>query len=229
MFGILFLIIIPLCVIFYIKAIIVIARSCSSRTRKIIYFVTLGLPLAYPFVHLVSPSYHEFNALCDDSDRVNVFKTIPVESFPAVIFDTGYKALREKHYSSFVYGSEIFTPTDKWESNQCIQSCDKGYRKLCFDNECLNRNYLSSESGLLQYRSTYDSSDHVSIFNSMLRTSIERLVSEEHGVLAERYRYTYYPYGVGWASILGAASGSAPSYDCKTRARFDYFIITPKK
>ena len=28
--------------------------------------------------------------------------------------------------------------------------------------------------------------------------------------------YTYYPYGDGWAKVLGAASGSAPSMSCST-------------
>jgi hypothetical protein len=37
------------------------------------------------------------------------------------------------------------------------------------------------------------------------------------GVLAFGRDYTYYPYGNGWAKILGMASGSAPAMSCKTQ------------
>ena len=44
----------------------------------------------------------------------------------------------------------------------------------------------------------------------------DRLLVDD-GVMSFGRDYTYYPYGNGWAKILGLASGSAPAMSCKTQ------------
>jgi hypothetical protein len=45
-------------------------------------------------------------------------------------------------------------------------------------------------------------------------SSLKRLGGEAGTEMAYTRSYTYYPFGSGWATILGAASGSAPSIQC---------------
>jgi hypothetical protein len=63
--------------------------------------------------------------------------------------------------------------------------------------------------------------------DSKTRQSLTQVYSDELGVLAEKSDYIFYQYGTGWATILGAASGSAPSIRCKTYAEFNFQLITP--
>ena len=48
------------------------------------------------------------------------------------------------------------------------------------------------------------------------KVSFEDSLIIDGDVIAFGRDYTYYPYGDGWARILGGASGSAPSMRCKT-------------
>ena len=227
MFGIFFLIVIPLCIFFYAKTIIYIAKKSSGPRKKLLFAIAFGFPITYPFLYLISPNYHEFKSLCSDNEY-QLFKSIETDVFPAPYFIDGYKALIEKPYSSFTRYSTLYTPTKNWNSEQCLELCTISYKQTqCLENKCLVTKELTEDDQYIKYKSTHDSEDQRGIFNSLLRKSTETLVSEEHGVLAERYYYRFYPYGAGWAKILGAASGSAPSQGCESYSKFNYYEITP--
>ena len=225
MFGILFLIIIPLCIYFYISVIKGIVKELNGIKKLLLIVIAFGIPISYPFLHLISPNYQNFKSLCSNNEY-KLFKSIKTNTFPAPYFGDGYRALIEKPYTAFIKSSRIYRPTNKWNSAQCNDSCST-FDKQCLKDGCLTVEQLTEDDQYIKYHSTYDTEDQRGIFNSLLRKSTERLESDEHGILAEKYSYLFYPYGTGWATILGAASGSAPSYRCESYSRFNYYEITP--
>ncbi len=53
----------------------------SPRNKLIFYSLTVAVPCAYPFMYLLYPSYHEFQNLCGQSDRVEIINTKFVDYF----------------------------------------------------------------------------------------------------------------------------------------------------
>jgi hypothetical protein len=227
MFGILFLIIVPIALIIYISIIRAIVKNSSSRVKLPVVLITLVIPITYPFLYLISSNYQKFEALCNENNY-KLFKSIETNNFPARYFGDGYKALIEKPYVSFIHNNKAYTPNENWKSEECFKPCSTIQIKQCLEMKCFNVG-SAEEIDYPKYRSTYLVKDHEGIFNSLLRESTEQLVSSEHGLLAEKYSYTFYLYGTGWATILGAASGSAPSRRCENYSRFNYLEITPPK
>lgn len=111
--------------------------------------------------------------------------------------------------------------------NQAIKACKDYFSKQCSELQCLNEIKHLVNNEFTVYETEYDGHESTNLLNSSLQTGIVRLVSKTHGILAETYNYTFYPYGNGWASILGASSGSAPSEKCEADARFNFYEITP--
>ena len=225
MFGILFLVIIPLCIVFYISIITPIVKKLNGIKKISLIVIAFGLPIAYPFLHLIAPNYQNFKSLCRNNEY-KLFKPIKTDVFPAPYSSGGYKALIEKPYTAFIKNSRIYRLTNKSNSDQCNNSCST-FDTQCLKAGCLTVEQLAEDAQYIEYHRTYDTESQRGIFNSLLRKSTERLVSDEHGILAEKYNYHFYLYGTGWAKILGAASGSAPSYSCESYSKFNYYEITP--
>ena len=229
MFGLFFLVLVPMVIFRYFWFVFKITSNAPILGKVAILLIFIGLPLSYPFLYKLSSTYREFNALCSSSERTKIFKSIPVNIFNASYFNDGYNALLEKPYSAFFYKSKKYSPIENFKTEQCKKYCEYSFSTECAENKCLIESALSESDSYLDYKSHYESKDSPGSFNSLLRTSISQLVSNEHGVLAESYDYTFYLYGTGWATILGAASGSAPSIRCENFSHFNYYEITPPK
>ena len=228
MFGILFIILI----FGYIWLILKIASKATTLIKLIVYLIAFALPVLYPFAYKHTGAYKEFEALCAASTRTQILKSIKTDIFQTSYWESGYKALHEKSYSSFAYKRyddyrfNIYTPTDSYKTNECKVACEKYFSKAC-STQCLTLSKYTNEAPFLEYKSYYDGKILPSNFISETHKSIERLGNDEIGVIAEKSDYRYYPYGNGFAKILGAASGSAPSINCKEYSQFNYYEITP--
>ncbi|MCP4977803.1 MAG: hypothetical protein GY931_16760 [Maribacter sp.] len=229
MFGILYLVIIPLGVLLYVYAVRTAVKNSTLRVKKRTYILFLWLPAIYPFLHLVSPNYFHFLSACEQAEDYMLIKPIKTRIFPAPMFSEGYRAILEQPYAAFSFDGTNYTPTTQFRSAKCENICAKYYLnhvKKCIDNKCVKIG-LDFGGMPLEFEWKYSSSNSRGVFNSLLYTSKTQLIHKEHGVIAERYKHRFYPYGDGWASFFGAASGEAPSYKCSIRPRFNFQEIAP--
>lgn len=186
---------------------------------------------------------------------MKVYKTVPVASGYSEYGSEAVDLLRSGKYISVVFQGKEFRRGPKFNEAACENKLNLQYTKpvsacttvtkdsvsevVCGEEQ--NPNGSTSYNGCITVSKDLEQVDYVGVktryggedrpggFGSLLRMSLTQHHSEVHGVLAEVRRYTFYKYGTGWATILGAASGSAPSISCKERAKFDIQQITPPK
>ena len=206
------------------------SRALPAGLPRVLYVIAvLGAAMAYPNAYKHTSSYSAFNELCSRQDRYQVVKQRPASFIyidwghssdctrgPAFIAAKGYagfdcKLASGKTSSLFRYskkeswnaecGLECFvaTPIDRPETN--YRSEDRsGF--VDGTNAVLTGGY-----GVTTYDSTRD--EEKLVFHDSL------LVDD--GVMAYAREYTYYPYGRGWAKLLGLASGTAPNKTCQPK------------
>lgn len=227
MFGLLFLVVVPLLFFGYFRLVLKISSGVSVLPRILILLIAFGIPLAYPFLYKFSPDFGKFNKLCNSPSRIKYFEVIPVKLFHNNNFREACNAATLHPYVAFVSNSKVYTPTQNFKTEQCKSCCERGLAKECGENNCVTESTVGPGDKYVELTAAYGTQPDVEgIFNTLLRTSFVQLSSKEYGVVAEEYNYTFYKYGTGWASILGAASGDAPSITCPRR-NIDYPRITP--
>ena len=228
MFGLFFLVAVPLLVIFYIILVYRVSSKKSVWLKLGILGIGYGIPALYPFMYKFSALYNEYERLCSSSCGVKIYKTIKTDYFqPSCCFGDGYEALQKMPYVGFIYEGNVFVRGKYFDSNKCHDACRAHFSEKCKEMQCLSTLNDTSGIDLVIYKKEYAGHESSNLINSLLTTKIERLVSEKHGVIAESYNYTFYPYGDGWAKILGASSGNPPSIKCKKDVNFNYYEITP--
>jgi hypothetical protein len=227
MFGLFFLIVIPLLLYFYVRYIVLISKRLDIFIKIPIFIIAFGLPISYPYFYKYTDNYKNFNLLCSQ-ERVRILSSRKVDAYSADDFRNGYAALLAEPYKSFIYIEKAYLPQSKFRTEECKSFCLQGlYKKDCLENQCLIESPIAEGTRYVKFKTLYGGEDVIGGANTLLRSSLSQLVDQDNQVFAERYDYTFYPYGTGWAKILGAASGSAPSQQCSQFSRFNYYEITP--
>jgi hypothetical protein len=214
----------------FLFVLILSSKLLPSGLARFIYVVAvLGALVAYPYAYKLTPAFSDFNELCERADRYQVPRSKPV-SF--ILIEWGYATDCTKG-PGFVDGYSYAGFDCQFRSND-----DKGlyrYTKMptwhsgcgleCFERSPLEKpeSTYSSEDryGYVQGKNAiltggYGIARGASSRDDQKLVFHDRLLVDE-GVMAYGRDYTYYPYGNGWAKILGLASGSAPAFSCKTR------------
>jgi hypothetical protein len=255
MFGLLFLVVIPLMFFGYVYFV----SKVFAKTHVLVRIGAVGLaaflPIGYFFLWQYSDGYKQFQQLCASPDRVKVYKTVPVASAHSEYGSEAVDLLRSGRYVSVVFQGTEFRRGPKFNEAACENKLNLHDRKparacttvtkddvsevVCGDeqnpdgstsnSECFTASKDLERVDYVAVKTRYGGEDKSGGFGSLLQMSLTQYQSEVHGVLAEVRSYTFYKYGTGWATILGAASGSAPSISCKERAKFDIQQITPPK
>ena len=196
-----------------------------NKVRPLVWRVVFVLAISLPFWHHLSPSYREFNTLCARSDRYVLMKTVEVDY--AFSTSTSFGAYRRNEGRGF-RGFDIkqgksgylrYTQNENWPSTSCQQDCADPsifiWEKRC-ETSCLTKSAVAAPE--FEYSVKYSSTTTHEGRLLQHKSTVVGATGEE---LAIALNYTYYPYGTGWATVLGGASGSAPTLSCKTKTNFD--------
>lgn len=222
MFGLLFLIGVPLSIYFYYKLVRLVARNTPWYLSLLIYVGATAIPFTAPAWYKYSTEYENFNKLCESPERVKYYKSAAVPVFYTEYFDDGLAALSKYRYESFVHNDKAYVRSSVFSSDACL-SCRERSHLPCDSKVCVITVAPPDASNYVVWKFLHGGSE----ISSKTRQSLTQVYSDQFGVLAEKSDYTFYQYGKGWAVILGGASGSAPSLSCKTNTQFDFQFITP--
>lgn len=221
MFAIGFLLVLTLALV----AIHFLVRRFPPKARPYIWLVAVALAVSFPFWHYLYPSYREFIALCERSDRYVVLKTVAVDyaySDSGIFWayrqldGRGFKGLEIKQGQ---LGYFRYVRSDNWASSTCQRDCANPsvfvWEKTCEVN-CLTKTAILAPE--FEYTSNYSITELVEGRLVQQRSAVLAPSGEELSVIRN---YNYYPYGTGAARILGMASGSPPTLSCRTDKSFE--------
>lgn len=206
-----------------------------ARYGPYLKLAAVGLPLSFPFWYFLYPSYHEFHRLCGSEDRYIVAKTEKVDFLYSdsgcyhgfkMIDGTTFSGYECEHWrgetpDSYPRTKRLyrFTRAENFSSESCKNSCNSPnlseWEKSC-QNVCFIGTEIQQPSFKYELKST-----STAIFEDRLTKNRIAMVAPNGEDMAVLLNYVYYPYGNGWAKILGLASGSAPTQSCKKQ--FDVF------
>jgi hypothetical protein len=219
-FGFLFVIGIFFCLLFFSRK-----AFPKGRPRNIYLCTVMGVLAFYPFAYLLTPAYSTFKELCQQANGFQIQKRLHV-SFISSEFDIGNDCAKGPAYIAkqgyagfdckgnnglFTYR---FSKTATWREGcglECFQSVrlevpQANYRReyrygfVAGKNPKVTSGYGANMQNVIQQ-------DSKLVFT-------DQLVVHNDEVLAYSRAFRYYPYGNGWAQILGLASGTAPSQSC---------------
>lgn len=216
-----------LLIIFFLLLAVISELFPKGRPRIVFILVVLGGIAAYPFAYKISPGYHSFLQLCEQPDRLQIMRRKPVDFIfidwgyatdcskgPALVDGRpylGFDCLRAQQGGPKLYR---YTKRTNWQ-----RGCDLS----CFEESPLDEAEASYKS---EYRHGYIDGENpvVTYYRGVVtnardgtKLSFNDQVLWSSGEMAYTRDYTYYPYGTGWAKILGMASGSPPSLSCNER------------
>lgn len=224
-----------LVILVYFLFIGVVSRLLPASYGLYLKLAAVGIPLSFPFWHFLYPSYHEFLQLCSRDDRYVVAKT---ETVDFVYSDSGcYHGFKTIEGTSFLgYECEHwrgqtpdsyprtkrlyrFTRAENFDSASCENAC-KSPSLSEWEKHCQNGCFIGTEihEPSFKYESTYTSTGIVGDKLIRIRQAKVAPNGEDMAILLD---YVYYPFGNGWATILGLSSGSAPTQSCEKK--FDIY------
>lgn len=201
----------------------------SRKCKAIIISIAVAVPLIYPYIHLVSPSYSDFVELCEADDRKKIRSTKNIDYLylgQASMCYNGFKYLsnykgiecefkpKENGEIGSVRGIYRYIKGENWLDSSCGESC-LTKRSLSLKEEC--QFSCMKAVTIEQFTNPYEFKIRT---GAIIRNKIDIAIVEffyRGERMAEYKNYTYYPYGNTWAKILGGSSGSAPSSRCKNR------------
>jgi hypothetical protein len=218
-----------------IFALNLVRRALPPGVLRAAFFpVVIGGLASYPFIYLVSPSFAEFQALCAAPDRYRVVKTKPVDF---IYLEWGYasdclsgpRLVAQHGYSGFDCvlrinnGKELhrYVKTDQWNAHCGIECFSESVQKKPEASYRSGHRQGYVDSGVVEV--TYaDATVSRYIEDKVIQPERPKkisftdrvLVDDNDGIMGYGRDYLYYPYGNGWAKILGLASGSAPTRNC---------------
>ncbi len=217
MFGLGFLLVFALALL----AIHFLTRIFPPKARPYAWLAVVALTVSFPFWHYLYPSYREFMELCERPDRYVLLKTIDVD----YVYDDGgsFWAYRRNDGHGFK-GFEIkqgrlgyfrYSRNESWASPVCQRDCSNPsvfvWEKTCEVN-CLTKTAIPTPE--FEYSSSYA---RTVLLEGRLVRQRSAMLTPSGEELAAALNYTYYPYGNGFAKVLGAASGEAPTLSCRTQ------------
>lgn len=223
-----------------------------GKWRHLFILGVLASIFAYPFLHLVRPSYFKFNELCLHPSPPTIVKTKAVDF---ILLDAGYSSDCTKGPAYIAKSGYLGFDCRKIGSNSRHEGVRELYRYTrrsggdsacgleCFDAEKIatpeaNFGYFDNSSrtraGYLagdERRVTVDYPDSKEArqipFWQWLRFNDSILVDVTEGDVAFTTHYFYLPYGP--ITVLGLASGSAPAEQCPRSPGVDpRYVYKPK-
>lgn len=218
---------------------IIIAKSiCAAanrKSRKYLIAAFCFFPILLPLSFYFDSSYYQFKKLCDDTNRYEVAK-IDIDYIPPFSgCEMGFGMMISKNYKGFecnsyqgiknqyphVWSLYRFTFNEKWKTEECQYQCFKGqpyaWEEKCLDI-CFNKSPISKSSDGIEYKT-----DFIDLIEGKIRKRESYAINEKSEVIAKALNYIYYPYGNGIATILGGASGEAPTFSCNIE--YDIFNL----
>jgi hypothetical protein len=203
-----------------------------KRARLFVWALVIGCAVAYPSIYKLSPSYERFQALCERPDRFVVHKVIPVRS---VYYDASvshaYRFSQKYHFESADIkegrlGYFRIKVNDEWQQPTCQSACADpsilGWEKNCLPS-CITKTPIDAP----EFEPKFNSTQTYLLAEKLTESRIE-VSAPDGSKLATSSAYTYYPYGTGWASLLGAGSGTPPSKECEhDRRLWDMPFLKP--
>jgi hypothetical protein len=205
------------------------SRFRSMKLNVSFLAIVVGGLAFYPYAYRFSTSYASFQALCELPDRYQVIRTKPVD-FVFLTRDEGSDCkagptvISRLPYAGFdcigptsakTTGIFRFTKHQDWR---------EGCGLDCFDSTTIDRSEVNYRTA---YRQGYVSGAKrtINYGNGLVNTPddeklrfFDTVMLDADNEMAFTRSYTYYPYGNGWAKLLGAASGSAPSMSCRNNS-----------
>jgi hypothetical protein len=203
-----------------------------ERARPKVWAAVIGCVVAYPFLYNLYPSYWQYKSLCERPERFVVRQVIPVRS---VFYDASdfhaYRFAQKHHFESVdikqgSLGYFRIKVNDEWHKPACQTACAVPgiiqWEKTCLQN-CITKTPI----GAPEFEQKFDS-QQLELSEGTLSESRIVVHAPDGSQLAISSAYTYYPYGTGWARMLGAASGTPPSKSCEhDRQLWDMTFLKP--
>lgn len=216
MFSIGFLLLLAIAII----AINLFTRTFPLKVRPYVWPAVVAFAVSFPFWHYLYPSYREFLALCERSDRYVLLKTVDVDY---AYSDSGSFGTYHQHEGRGFKGFDIrrgelgyvrYTRNENWDSLACQRDCANPssfvWEKTCEVN-CFTKTAIHAPE--FEYKSSFTTKELVKERLVQQRSAMLTMYGEE---LSVTLNYIYYPYGTGFATVLGMASGSPPKLTCRT-------------
>jgi hypothetical protein len=193
--------------------------------------IFISITLLSPFWYFLYPSYYQFQTLCSQNDRLQILQTAKTDVISMCGVNNGLLTLQAEKYKAFYCDGVGWQRGEGWTSTQCQDEClsksiPYSRQSTCI-KACLEYIVVSPDS-LPFYTNDYQS-DREEIISNRLIAWKRTLINEQFGVMAKSTNYIYYPYGNGLAKILGMASGTAPSLECKKESKINKIEIFPPK
>lgn len=204
-----------------------------GKSRALFIGGVLAFIFAYPFLHLVRPSYVKFKELCLQSPAPSIIKTKAVDF---ILLDAGYSSdctkgpayIANSGYLGFDCRKVVDSNSKQLYRYTKRSGADSSCGLECFNVEKISQpesnfgyfdNSSRTRAGYLtggerkvtvDYPNSKDEKE--TPFWQWLRFNDTILVDVTDGDMAFTTRYFYLPYGP--LTALGLASGSAPAEQC---------------
>lgn len=205
----------------YVGAIKLLASVVSSsKKKKIIFRVSILLPIVTPFLFYAYPSYHQFRSLCTADDRkiISQVKTVDYlylgrnsdcrHGFEHL---SNYKGVDCEYAPKGKKGIFRYIRGGNWSGASCVNDCRSDPR-VTESQRCKFSCMQSVNIDKITNYYTIEYSD-IKLIEDRL-TGTESRIIDSGEVMAITKNYNYYPYGNTWAKILGLSSGTAPRLSC---------------
>lgn len=219
-----------------------------GKARVIFPVAVFSAIAAYPFLHLIRPSYFKFKELCLQSHPPTILKTKEVDFIlidhgfssdcskgPEFIRNSGYLGFDcRKRVGSNARG-EVVTELYRYTRNvgtdaacglECfgMQRISEPEARFGFSVRSRTRGgYLAGDERRVTSDYPGSQEEEEIPFWRWLRFSDHILVDANDGDMAFTTQYYYLPYGP--ITILGLASGSAPSQRCPQPKQIDPRVV----
>ena len=214
---------------------VLLASKLLPRAWRVWFMCSvIGSVFAYPFLHLVRPSYHRFNELCQQGARPVIVKTVAVDFLPlnsatpeqcvegpALIAGRGYLGFEcKQRYPSDGPGFR-YTRLDEGGPACGLECFKKEEIAVAADTQDRSGTNYSSRSGYMAGEARKVTQEVP--FWRWLIFRDTTLTDVSGAELAYTTRYLYYPYGP--LTILGLASGTAPTLECPYPGKIDPRLV----
>ncbi len=215
-------------------ALLLVSKLLPQAWRVWFICAVIGCVFAYPFLHLVRPSYHRFKELCLQGTRPVIVKTVAVDFLPlksetpeqcvegpALIAGRGYLGFECKQRDRSDAPGFRYTRLDG-DGPACGLQCFKK-EEIAVAADTQDRSVTNdlSRSGYMA-GATRKVTQEVPFWRWLIFRDTS-LVDVRGDELAYTTSYLYYPYGP--LTFLGLASGTAPTLECPYAGEIDPRLV----
>lgn len=202
----------------------------GRHRSKFLVLVTATL-VTSPFWHYLYPSYAEFRELCSSPGRYVVRRTVEVDFINADGCWSAFQKAQSRAFKGFecpwhvesppVTGPGVkpyarFVRGENWDTPTCQDRCTRATYYTGWERECLSVCFKATHLPEPSFKYAANLGSRELVKDRLSESSVQ-FVDSNREELASLKNYTYYPYGNGFAKILGLASGSAPTTSCEKR------------